>query len=286
MGFVMRPHGKIEDQSVGVGWRVPHYRYVVEQRPPIAYFEIISENFMREGGKPIHYLERLVERYPVVQHGVSLNLGGPEEPDKRYLEALKRLVRRVQPQWVSDHICWCAAHGAHSHELLPLPYTREAVARVARRAKWVQDYLDVPLALENTSSYMAFAASEMTEWQFISEITQQADCGLLLDINNVYVTSVNHKQDAQAFIRNVPHDRIVQLHLAGHTDLGTYLLDTHNGAIIDPVWQLYRDVIRRAGPRPTLIEWDEDIPEFSRLQQLVERTKEHGANALSSGVPS
>lgn len=282
-GQDMRPQRTISDDSVGVGWRVPHYRYVIEQHPPVDYFEIISENFMRPGGKPLYYLERLLDHYPVVAHGVSLNLGGPQQPERGYLEALKHLVRRIRPQWVSDHACWCAAQGAHSHDLLPLPYTREAVERVAKRAQMVQDYLEVPLALENPSSYLLFGSNEMTEWQFLSEIAERADCGLLLDVNNVYVTSTNHRLDPQAFIRNIPHERVVQIHLAGHTDLGNYLLDTHHGEIAAPVWQLYRELLQRTGPRPTLIEWDEDVPEFPRLQQLVEHTKAHAASALAPG---
>jgi len=237
------------------------------------FFEIISENFMVEGGKPLFHLEQVLGSYPLVQHGVSLGIGGPEPLDRDYLARLKQLVRKVSPPWLSDHFCWCGAGGAHLHDLLPLPYTWEVVELVAERARAVQDYLEVPFALENTSSYMAFTASEMTEWQFISEVAERADIGLLLDVNNVYVSAYNHGFHADTFIANVPHDRVLQIHLAGHTNLGKVIIDTHRGHVIDEVWDLYRATIARTGPVSTLIEWDDEIPDWSVLVAEAEKAR-------------
>lgn len=263
----------LPDLGVGVGLRVPHYREVLEQRPTMDFFEIISENFMVEGGKPLFHLERLLERYPVIQHGVSLGIGGPDGLDRDYLGKLKQLVRRVKPAWLSDHFCWCGAGGAHLHELLPLPYTWEVVELVAERARQVQDFLEVPFALENTSSYMAYTASEMSEWQFISEVAERADIGLMFDVNNVYVSAYNHGFDAREFIASVPHERIVQIHLAGHTHLGKVIIDTHRGHVIDAVWDLYRATLAQTGPVSTLIEWDDEIPEWSVLAAEAEKAR-------------
>jgi uncharacterized protein len=263
----------LPDLGIGVGLRVPHYRHIIEQRPPMDFFEIISENFMVEGGKPLFHLERVLGSYPLVQHGVSLGIGGPEPLDREYLARLKRLVRKVSPPWLSDHFCWCGAGGAHLHDLLPLPYTWEVVELVAERARQVQDFLEVPFALENTSSYMAFTASEMTEWQFISEVAERADIGLLLDVNNIYVSAYNHGFDARAFVAGVPHERVVQIHLAGHTNLGKVIIDTHRGHVIDGVWDLYRATIARTGSVSTLIEWDDEIPDFTVLAAEAEKAR-------------
>jgi len=275
------------DLGVGVGLRVPHYRAILEQRPAVDFFEIISENFMVPGGKPLYHLERVLESYRVVQHGVSLGIGGPDPPDHAYLERLKRLVKRVDPPWVSDHFCWCGASGAHLHDLLPLPYTEEAVRIVSERARMLQDFLEVRFALENTSSYLTYTASSMTEWQFVSEIAERADIGLLFDVNNVYVAAYNHGFDAYEFVRSVPHERIVQIHLAGHTNLGKYIIDTHNGPVIDPVWDLYRETIERTGPVSTLVEWDDDIPPLDVVLQEAERARgvrDEAALRRASGI--
>jgi uncharacterized protein (UPF0276 family) len=268
-----RPRLGVPDLGIGVGLRVPHYRHILSQRPAVDFFEIISENFMVDGGKPIYHLEQVLEHYPLIQHGVSLSIGGPDAPDPGYLARLKQLVKKVKPAWLSDHFCWCGVPGAHLHDLLPLPYTWEAVARVAERARRVQDYLEVPFALENTSSYMAYTASEMTEWQFISEIAERADIGLMFDVNNVYVSAYNHGFDAHEFIRSVPHERIVQIHLAGHTHLGKYIIDTHRGQVIDAVWDLYRETLRHTGPVSTLIEWDDEIPDWPVLAAEAEKAR-------------
>jgi len=275
---------QVPQLGVGVGLRVPHYAHILAHRPRLDFFEIISENFMVQGGKPLYHLEKVLESYPVIQHGVSLNIGGPDPIDRSYLDRLKELVRRVKPAWLSDHFCWSGAGGAHVHDLLPLPYCQEAVERLVERARMVQDFLEVRFALENTSSYMTYTQSTMTEWQFVSEVVERADIGLMFDVNNVFVSAYNHRFDALEFVRSVPHDRIVQIHLAGHTNLGTHIIDTHRGHVTDAVWGLYRETLRRVGaPVSTLIEWDDEIPEFDVLLTEVERAKREQTVALSSG---
>lgn len=263
----------LPDLGVGVGLRVPHYRHILAQRPRMDFFEVISENFMVAGGKPRYHLSAVRESYRVVQHGVSMSIGGPTAPDQDYLRSLKGLVDETQTPWLSDHFCWCGVPGANLHDLLPLPYTEEVVRLVSERAKRVQDYLGVRLALENTSSYMSYTSSTMPEWEFVSRIVEAADIGLMFDVNNVYVSAYNHGFDPYEFVRNVPHERIVQIHLAGHTNLGKYVIDTHSGHIIDPVWDLYRETIELAGSVSTLIEWDDQIPEFSVLQAEADKAR-------------
>jgi uncharacterized protein len=263
----------IPDLGVGVGLRVPHYATILADRPAIDFFEIISENFMVAGGKPLFHLERVLETYKVVQHGVSMSIGGPEAPSRDYLTRLKALAKKVQTPWLSDHLCWCGAAGKNLHDLLPLPYTVEAIRRVSERARMVQDFLELRLALENTSSYLAYSSSTMPEWEFVSEVCERADIGLLFDVNNVYVSAYNHGFDPYEFVRNVPHERVVQIHLAGHTNLGKYIIDTHSGPVIDPVWDLYREAIEHCGPISTLIEWDDEIPEFGVVQAEAERAR-------------
>ncbi len=261
------------DLGVGVGLRVPHYRTILSEKPPVECFEIISENFMVGGGKPLFHLERIGEVYPLIQHGVSLGIGGPREPDAAYVTALRALVDRVKPPWVSDHFCWCGVPGANLHDLLPLPYTAEAVSRVVERAKAVQDRLGVRFALENTSTYLAYTSSTMPEWEFVSQIVERADIGLMFDVNNVYVSAYNHGFDPFEFVRSIPHDRIVQVHLAGHTNLGTHIIDTHSGGVIDPVMDLYRETIALTGSVTTIVEWDDAIPPLPELLAEAARAK-------------
>ncbi len=262
------------DLGVGVGLRVPHYAAILAERPQVDFFEVISENFMVGGGKPLYHLERVLEQYRVVQHGVSLGIAGPEEPDREYLKRLKQLVARTKTPWVSDHFCWCGAGNAHLHDLLPIPYTPEAVRRTVERARMIQDFLEVPFALENTSSYLTYRSSTLSEQEFISEIAERADIGLLFDVNNVYVSAYNHGFDAEVFIKSVPHSRIWQIHLAGHTNLGKYIIDTHRGAVSDPVLDLYRQTIALTGPVSTLIEWDDEIPALPVLLAEAERARQ------------
>jgi uncharacterized protein (UPF0276 family) len=270
----------LDDLGVGVGLRVPHYRRLFAERPPLDFVEIISENFMGAGGRPRYHLERALETYRVVQHGVSLGIGGPEEPPRSYLESLRELTRRTKTPWVSDHFCWCGSGGAHLHDLLPLPFTPELVRKVAERARMVQDFLELPFALENASSYLTFKGSVLPEWDFIGEIAEKADIGLMFDVNNVFVTSYNHGLDPVEFVNRVPHERIVQIHLAGHSNLGTHIIDTHDGHVIDPVWDLYRLTIERTGPVSTLIEWDDHIPELEVLIAEAERARAERERAL------
>lgn len=272
----------LPELGVGVGLRVPHYRRIFAEKPRIDFVEVISENFMGAGGRPRHHLERALELYPLVQHGVSLGIGGPEAPSQSYLESLRELVRRTKTPWVSDHFCWCGAGGAHLHDLLPLPFTPELVRTVADRARKIQDFLGVPFALENTSSYLTYKASTLAEWEFIAEIAERADIGLLFDVNNVFVTAYNHGLDPIAFVEAVPAERIVQIHLAGHTNLGTHIIDTHDGHVTDPVWDLYRLTIERAGAVSTLVEWDDAIPELETLLAEAERARSERDRALQA----
>jgi uncharacterized protein (UPF0276 family) len=279
MGF--RQRHSIPDLGVGVGFRVPHYAQILDEHPPMDWFEIISENFMVRGGKPITNLERLASAYRVVPHGVSLSIGQVEPLDEDYLARLKVLVDRISPAWASDHFCWTGSAHANLHDLLPLPLTHEAVRHVADRARRVQDHLGRPFALENASSYLAFTSSTMPEWEFVSEVAERADCGLLLDVNNVFVSAYNHGFSAEEYIDAIPVDRVVQIHLAGHTDKGSYLLDTHSDHVRAEVWELYRRAIRRLGAVSTLIEWDDDIPAWEVLSREASMARKEREEVLA-----
>ncbi len=263
MGY--RQRRAIPDLGVGVGFRVPHYSHVLGETPPMDWFEVISENFMVRGGKALENLEGLRARYRVVPHGVSLSIGRAEPLDLEYLARLKALVERIDAPWASDHLCWTGTGSANLHDLLPLPLTRGAIDHVAARVRQVQDFLGRPFALENASSYLTFTSSTMPEWEFLGEIAEKADCGILLDCNNIFVSAKNHGFDANTYVDAVAPDRVVQMHLAGHTDKGTYLLDTHSDHVREEVWELYRRATRRIGATSTLIEWDDDIPSWDDL---------------------
>ena len=263
----------IPDLGVGVGFRLPHYGLVLDDHPPMDWFEVISENFLVAGGRPLDNLARLRDAYRVVPHGVSLAIGSVEPLDLDYLARLRGLVDRLDPPWVSDHLCWGRAAGTHLHDLLPLPYTSEAVALVVERVKRVQGTLERPFALENVSSYMTYGASTMSEWDFVSEVAERADCGLLLDCNNVYVSARNHGFEAERYIDAIPADRVVQMHHAGHTDKGRYLLDTHSDHVSEEVWALFRRAVERCGAVATLVEWDDDIPAWDVLAAEAERAR-------------
>ena len=271
-----RTRHRIPDLGIGVGFRNKHQDDVLEKggSPHVRWYEVISENFMVEGGRPIHNLERLRSLAPVVTHGVGLGVGG-EALDRDYLRALKRVLARVDPPYFTDHLCFTRAVGRDLHDLLPLPYTRESVEHVVEHVKRVQGELERPFAIENVSSYLAYGSSTMTEWQFVAEIAERADCGILFDVNNVYVSSRNHRFDPKTYVDAMPVERIVQIHLAGHTDRGTFLLDTHSDHVVAPVWELYERTIRRTGPVATLIEWDEDIPEWDVLAAEAELAANH-----------
>ncbi|MBX3204612.1 MAG: DUF692 domain-containing protein [Labilithrix sp.] len=278
-----RDRHAIPDLGVGVGFRIPHYPRVLESSEPLMdWFEVISENFLVAGGRPLDNLARLADKYRVVPHGVSLAIGSVEPLDAAYLAKLKDLFARLDPPWVSDHLCWARAPGVHIHDLLPLPYTREAIEHVVERVKRVQGTLERPFALENVSSYMTYRESTMSEWDFLAEVAERADCGLLLDCNNVYVSSRNHGFDPVTYIDAVPADRVVQMHLAGHTDKGKYVLDTHSDHVKDEVWDLYRRAVARCGAVSTLVEWDDDIPEWDVLSAEAAKARTMRAELLAA----
>jgi uncharacterized protein (UPF0276 family) len=249
----------------GLGLRTDHYEQVLNDRPAVDWLEIISENYMIAGGKPLHYLDRIRELYPMVMHGVSMSIGSTAPLNFDYLADLKQLIDRVQPEWVSDHLCWTGVHGRNLHDLMPLPYTEETIAHVAARVAQVQDYLGRQILLENVSSYVTYEASQISEWEFLTAIAEQADCLLLLDINNIYVSSHNHEFDPLEYLDGVPGDRIQQIHLAGHSYKDQLIIDTHDHPICDPVWFLYQQAIERFGPISTMIERDDNIPPLEEL---------------------
>jgi hypothetical protein len=249
----------------GLGLRKDHYDAVLDTSPNVDWFEIITENYLVPGGKPLDYLFRIRERYPMVMHGVSLSIGGPSALDFGYLSAVKALKTRLRPCWLSDHMCWTGDNSSNLHDLLPLPYTDEAVRYVAERVRVVQDFLETRILLENVSSYLSYTSSHLSEWEFLSAVAREADCLLLLDVNNVFVSGFNHEFDPRLFLDGLPVERIAQIHLAGHRDLGDYRIDTHDEPIIPEVLQLYADALERFGPVPTMIERDDNIPPLSDL---------------------
>ena len=261
------------DFGVGIGLRDPHLQHILERKPVVDWFEIISENYMADEGCPLAQLDEILERYRVVQHGVAMYFGSAEPLNREHLKRLKALVRRTKTPWLTDHLCWGSIDGHYSHDLPPMPYTFEAVKQTAQKIREARDFLEVPIAVENVSSYAEFHVSQMTEWEFLNEVVEAADCGILLDVNNIYVSSCNHGFDPHAYIDNVIHERVTQIHLAGHTDAGHCLLDTHDHPVSDPVWQLYAKLIERAGPTATLLEWDDRIPSFDELHNEALKAK-------------
>ena len=269
----------------GIGLRTEHYAEVLATPPPVDWFEVISDNFMVPGGNPRRVLRAVRERWPVVLHGVSLSLGSTDPLDTRTLDALAALALEVEPAIVSDHLCWGSHGGAYAHDLLPLPFTEEALAHVADRVLRVQDRLKRRILVENVSSYVAFSQSTMTEHDFLSALAARADCGLLLDVNNVFVSAHNHGFDARAFIDAIPVERVGQFHLAGHSRLGELLLDTHDHPVRDEVWDLYRHAVARFGAVPTLIEWDDKLPSLGRVVEESLRAKAVAAETLAAPRP-
>jgi uncharacterized protein len=249
----------------GIGLRTPHYADVLASGAAVDWFEVISENFMAPGGNPRRVLREVRERWPVVLHGVSLSLGSVDPLDADYLDGLAALAAEIEPSLVSDHLCWGSHGGRYAHDLLPLPFTEEALEHVSGRVLRVQDRLKRRILVENVSSYVAFTQSTMTEWQFLAALAERADCGILLDVNNVFVSAHNHGFDARAFLEGLPVGRVGQLHLAGHSQAGALLLDTHDHPVRDEVWDLFRLAVARFGEVATLIEWDDKIPPLPRL---------------------
>jgi len=263
------------DYGVGIGLRIPHYDHILSKKPTVDWFEIISENYLVDGGRPLAVLDRILEQYRVVQHGVSLYFGSADKPDRAQLRRLKNLVKRTRTPWLSDHLCWGSIDGSYSHDLLPMPYTFSAAKRTAEKIRHVSDFLEIPICVENVSSYTEFHVSEMTEWEFLSEVVERADCGILLDVNNIYVSSRNHGFNPYDYVDNVPHHRVGQMHIAGHTKFEKYILDTHDHAPIDPVWKLYAHATKLCGVTATLLEWDDKIPSFDEVHAEALKSTEY-----------
>jgi uncharacterized protein (UPF0276 family) len=264
-----------QDYGVGIGLRVPHYRHIFKKKPVVDWFEIISENFMVGGGRPLEVLDQILERYRVVQHGVSMYFGSAEPLNREHLTRLKALVKRTRTPWLTDHLCWGSVDGRYTHDLVPMPYTFEAARKTAQKIREARDFLEVPIAVENVSSYAEFHVSEMTEWEFLNEVVEDADCGILLDVNNIYVSSRNHDFDPLDYLNSVPAERVAQIHIAGHTKYQKLILDTHDHPVIDPVWALYARAIELAGPTATLLEWDDRIPSFEEVHREALKAKRY-----------
>lgn len=258
----------------GLGLRTEHYDTILTEKPPIDWFEIITENYLIPGGKPHYYLEKIRENYPLVMHGVSLSIGSSDPLDWNYLRQVKALAEKIQPRWISDHLCWTGIHGKNTHDLLPLPYTEETIQHVANRIQEVQNFLGQRILIENVSSYITYHQSTMTEWEFLKAISERADCLILLDINNIYVSSINHEFNPIDYINAIPGDRVFQIHLAGHSDMGDFIIDTHDHNIINTVWDLYLTALRRYGFVSTMIERDDNIPPLSDLLNELNHAKQ------------
>ena len=266
----------------GLGLRVDHYEEILRDAPAVDWFEALTENYLVPGGKPLHYLTRVRERYPLALHGVSLSIGSTAPLDRGYLEQLKALASRIEPAWVSDHLCWTGVASRNTHDLLPLPYTEEALRHIIARVRTVQDVLGRRILLENVSSYVAFRDSALSEWQFLAEVARGADCLLLLDVNNIYVSSVNHEFDPHEYLAGIPPERVQQIHLAGHENHGDYLIDTHDHPVPDPVWQLYAAALARLGPVATMIERDDRIPPLAQLVAELDEARAVAGRTLQA----
>ncbi|BBB15037.1 UPF0276 protein LLO_0755 [Candidatus Rickettsiella viridis] len=258
----------------GLGLRAPHYSTILESRPKVDWFEAITEDYLVPGGRPLYYLNRIREHYPLVMHGVSLSIGSGDGINFEYLKKVKALAASIQPAWISDHLCWTGIQGLNMHDLLPLPYTEESLNHVVNKIKKVQDFLGRQILLENVSSYIEYQASMMKEWDFLAAIAEQADCFILLDINNIYVSSINHQFNPLDYLNAIPAHRVRQFHLAGHKNCGTHIIDTHDAPIIDSVWSLYAAAVRRFAKVSTMIERDDNIPALSELLTELQQARQ------------
>ena len=275
-----KPDDKPPYLGFGLGLRPQHYADILEGNPNVDWFEVISENYMVPGGQPLKMLDRIRERYPIVMHGVSLSIASTAPLDTDYLRDLKTLAKRSEPVFISDHLCWTGVHGVNLHDLLPVPYTQEALDHVVARVQHVQDYLGQAIALENVSSYVQFSHSEMSEWEFIAELTRRTGCWLVFDVNNVFVSAFNHEFDAHAFIAGVPTERIVQFHLAGHEHNMSHIVDTHDAMVCDEVWDLYRSALKQFGAVSAIIERDDHIPPLDEMVRELDVARRVAAEVL------
>lgn len=264
----------------GLGLRTDHYQDIIDQQPAIDWFEILTENYLVPGGKPLYYLDKISENYPIVMHGVSMSLGSIDPLDMDYMKQVKDLAKRVDARWISDHLCWTGIHQKNMHDLLPLPYTEEALNHVVSKIKQAQDFLGTQLLIENPSTYLTFSSSTLTEWDFMREMALAADCLILLDINNIYVSAFNHGFDPIDYLKAIPANRVQQMHLAGHTNNGDHIIDTHDHPIIDPVWKLYAQSLEYFERVSTMIERDDHIPALSVLIQELEQAKHIAADVF------
>ena len=272
--------------GTGIGLRVPHYDHILREKPAADWFEIISENYMVEGGRPLAVLDSIMDQYQVVMHGVGMYPGNGNGLDMDHLRRLKKLIKRTNTPWISDHLCWGSVDGSVSHDLLPLPFTFDVARKTAENLRIAQDFLEIPLAMENVSSYAEFTMDEMTEWQFLSEVCELADIGILLDVNNIYVSSFNHEFDPMDYVNFIPSNRVAQIHIAGHSRYERFIIDTHDHPVIDPVWQLYARAIERCGATATLLEWDASIPSFEEVWQEAKKSEKWRNNQLRENEPS
>ncbi len=265
----------------GLGLRAEYYSLIHDTKPAVDWFEIITEDYLLPGGRPLANLYKIREHYPLVMHGVSLSIGSIDPLDFDYLAQVKQLATHLQVPWLSDHLCWTGIHHQNAHDLLPIPYTQEALKHVVGRVKQVQDFLGRQLLLENVSSYLNYKDSELTEWDFLVEVVTQADCKILLDVNNIYVSAYNHHFDPSVYLNAIPRDRVQQIHIAGHTHLGDMIIDTHDHTIVPPVWQLYQQALQRFGMITTLLERDDRFPPLPMLLNELTKTRQMARKALA-----
>jgi uncharacterized protein (UPF0276 family) len=273
--------GQMPNPGLGLGLRSRHFNYILENNPSVDWFELISENFMDSGGRPRAVLRQIAERYPVVMHGVSLSVGSTDALNVEYLKKLKKLAAEIEPLWISDHLCWTGVNGLNTHDLLPVPLTEESLKHVCRRINQVQDFLERPVIFENPSTYLTFKQSTVPEWDFLRRMTEETGCGLLLDVNNVYVSAFNNDFDAAHYIRQLPHNRIVQIHVAGHRHCGDYIIDTHDAGVAPDVWELFALAWRLTNGAAVLLEWDSNIPDFESYHAELLKAKDF-MNALAA----
>ncbi|MCP3852259.1 MAG: DUF692 domain-containing protein [Gammaproteobacteria bacterium] len=289
----MEQSKKYQCLGFGLGLRKEHYQDVIDgsslseaadgSNLNVDWFEILTENYLVPGGKPLYFLDQIAERFPVVMHGVSMNIGNTDPLDWNYLEQVKMLKNRTNAHWLSDHLCWTGTNGTNAHDLLPLPYTEESIANVAARISQVQDFLGCRMLIENVSSYVSYKQSEMTEWEFLNEVAERADCLLLLDVNNIYVSSVNHEFDPLDYLLSVSKERVQQFHLAGHSDYGDYVIDTHDMPVCDAVWSLYAQAVKQFGEVTFMIERDDNIPPLNELMLELDLARQISQSVINNG---